>query len=212
VLNHQAAVSQDPVLLLGISKRAVTATLFIVALVLVVLDTLLNVAQYRLRYSIPGGLVQVFDLNRERNFTTCYASIQLAFAALLLVDAACAARLRGGPHSYRLLVLAFGFCYLSVDEYISLHERLIPVMEVIVGAALPLSAALCCAGWLGDLPINLQHRVLLAGGALRRRRFGHGCGERDNFPVWCRAPLCDDHNSRGGPRTLRGCSLHCRAA
>lgn len=164
MLNHQAAVSQDPVLLLGISKRAVTATLFTVALALVVLDVLLNVAQYVLGYSIPVGLVQLFDLDRERNLTTWYASIQLAFAALLLLDAACAARLRGGPHSYRLLVLAFGFYYLSVDEYISLHERLGPVMQVILGAALALSAALCCAGWLRDLPVNIRHRVLLAGG------------------------------------------------
>jgi hypothetical protein len=163
VLNHQAAVSQDPVLLLGISRRAVTVTLFTVVLVLVVLDVLLKMAQY-LGYSVPIGLVQMFDLDRERNLTTWYASIQLAFAALLLMDAACAARLRGRPHFYRLLVLALGFCYLSVDEYISLHERLSGVMQVIGGAALALSAALCCAGWLRDLPVNIRHRALLAGG------------------------------------------------
>jgi hypothetical protein len=84
--------------------------------------------------------------------------------ALLLVDAASAARLSGERHVYRLIVLAFGFCYLSVDEYMSLHERLIPVMQVTVGAGLALSTVLSYAGWLRDLPVNIRRQTLAAGG------------------------------------------------
>jgi hypothetical protein len=151
-VNYQPAGSRALVFFLGINTRTITTALFTVALVWIVVDALLNVAEHGLGYSSLTGLIQVLDLDRERNLATWYASLQLAFAALLLVDAASAERLRGGRHYHRLNLLAFGFCYLSVDEYLSLHERLVPAMQLAVGALLALSAALCSAGWLRDSP------------------------------------------------------------
>ncbi len=80
------------------------------------------VVEYGFGYDYGLGLIPLFDMNRERNLPTWYASATLLIAAFLLAVIAAQtgrAKQRGAAHWSLLSVL---FVFLSLDEAISLHE------------------------------------------------------------------------------------------
>lgn len=82
------------------------------------------------------GLVRLLDFDREHNLPSWYSAFSLAFCALLLAIIALAEpNGRGRRHWWGLAAL---FAYVSVDEGVALHERLV----------LPLKAALGTTGLL----------------------------------------------------------------
>jgi hypothetical protein len=70
-----------------------------------------------------NGLVPLFDFNEEQSVPTWFSAALLLICASLLGIIAAAQRREGGPYRW-WTTLAFVFLYLSMDEALSLHERL----------------------------------------------------------------------------------------
>ena len=79
-----------------------------------------------------GGLVPLFSLGADGNLPNFYSSLALLFSGLLLVATGVATRLNGERDGWHWLGLAAVFGFLSLDEMMELHERLIePVREAL---------------------------------------------------------------------------------
>jgi len=159
-----------------VNPQAVVSALFGTTLAFIAIDAVLNVAEFVFGARSLFGLIPFLDLNRERNLPTWFASLQLALAAVLLAHASAAAHARGDRHTWAWKTLTAGFCFLSLDEFTALHERLNPALEPFVGrsgpwgfpwvaAAVPLVVLLALAfgGWLMALPSRTRRQVMLAG-------------------------------------------------
>lgn len=73
--------------------------------------------------------VAVFDLDEEESFGTWFSAGILAAAAALLLIQARAVRSRGEAWHRWWLVLGIGFCVLSVDEVVGIHEYVNTLLE-----------------------------------------------------------------------------------
>lgn len=122
------------------------------------------------------GFVQEFDVDRENNVPTY-------FSALILLIAGCLAGLialwqvaQGSVFARHWIALAPLFLFLSVDEAISLHERLIrPIREmldlsgwlyfswIVPGIAIVLLIGVLYARLVLNLPLRTRCLVLIAG-------------------------------------------------
>jgi len=86
------------------------------------------ISKYYFGYSIYG-LVRLFNFDIERNIPTLYSTLALLFASILLLIITIAHK-RNNSAYLSWLGLAFIFLFLSMDEFMSLHEHLIiPVRE-----------------------------------------------------------------------------------
>jgi hypothetical protein len=79
----------------------------------------------------PGSkLVNFFDLNHEGNLPTWYQANMLLFCGLLLLLVTMSyARQKLWSHGAYWFVLGVGFCYLSLDETVSIHETIGPPIQ-----------------------------------------------------------------------------------
>ncbi len=77
------------------------------------------------------GLIELFDFNAEMNIPTFYSALTLIFASFLLfIFALIKKRLK--ESYFHWLGLAFIFLFLSIDEMVALHERIMwPVKELL---------------------------------------------------------------------------------
>ena len=66
--------------------------------------------------------VSIFDLDEEESFGTWFSSGILAMAAALLLHQARVVRAQGAAWGRWWLVLGIGFCVLSMDEVVGMHE------------------------------------------------------------------------------------------
>ena len=74
-------------------------------------------------------LIRLFDFDTEKSIPTLYSTLALLFASTLLSIIAITHK-RNGSAYLSWLGLAFIFLFLSIDEIVRLHERLIsPVRE-----------------------------------------------------------------------------------
>ena len=80
------------------------------------------------------GLVSFLSLGAENNLPTIYASSAILFCALLLTLVGLITWRNERRWSYYWFVLALVFLFLSLDESLQLHERLIDPVRTIVGA------------------------------------------------------------------------------
>lgn len=92
--------------------------LFVNAL-LVVLDTNSSILAGPLRY-----VTHQLNLDAEGNFATWYSSMLLLLNAFYAYHLACSRRASDRPASFAYMLLALGFVFLSLDDFISLHEFL----------------------------------------------------------------------------------------
>ena len=118
------------------------------------------------------------DVNAETNLPSWYSTVLLTVVGLVVLDVARRAFARGERWRWHWAVLGAGFCYLSLDELVALHERFVGPMSALVGdsgifkyawvaAAAPVVLALFAvyARFLLALPRRTAVLVLL-GGAL----------------------------------------------
>ncbi|MBW4493952.1 MAG: hypothetical protein KME26_12870 [Oscillatoria princeps RMCB-10] len=80
-------------------------------------------AKYRLNYRAEW--LKLFNLDRELNYPSWYASFTLAFCSLLLAAIASAKKRDGDRYFRHWKNLSLIFLFLSVDEAMSIHELLI---------------------------------------------------------------------------------------
>lgn len=74
------------------------------------------------RLNIEYWQLSVFDLDQEAAFGTWFSSGMLLFAGLLLLHQAKALRTQGSREDLWWHVLGIGFCVLSMDEVVGIHE------------------------------------------------------------------------------------------
>ncbi len=104
------------------SKKIVRALSWIV-LSLIGAHILGQAADYY--YSLDGEhrLVELFNLDRELNIPSVYSSATLLLCAVLLGMIALSVREKKAPYFWHWLGLGAGFLYMSLDELLSIHEK-----------------------------------------------------------------------------------------
>ncbi len=123
-----------------------------------------------LKLSDPYDLVAFFSLSYERNLPTWFVSSLLYTCGLVL----CAIALTQQPQPYRChwWVLAGTFFYISLDEFVSLHERMngwtdlggIFYFNWIIPACFMLIVwGSFFLGFLAHLPANVRKQFVLSG-------------------------------------------------
>jgi hypothetical protein len=75
------------------------------------------------------GLVRLFYVEEERNIPTFFAGLLLMFAALLLAVVTILGKKQRDPDVLKWMILTFGFIYMTFDELMSYHEKLIMPMR-----------------------------------------------------------------------------------
>jgi len=122
------------------------------------------------------GLVRDFDLNNERNVPTWFQSGSLLLGAVLaeLVNRVRRGRAPDEPRRWRLL--ACGLAAMSIDEGVSIHERMTVPIEalrnvpefhpfswVLPGAAIVVLLVAYLRPWVQSLPGRTARLITLAG-------------------------------------------------
>jgi len=97
----------------------------VLGLVLVVLTAASIVAEYA-RYILESEspLVDMFSLTEEKNFPTWWSSFLLATCSIVLGMIAATKARSGGEFKRHWIALSAIFCYLSIDEFVEIHEWL----------------------------------------------------------------------------------------
>ena len=158
--------------------KPATVTRILLAMIAVLTCTHLA-AQYSIFYwGDPHlyGLVPLFNLDAEANLPSLYAFTTLFSCAVLLALIGAAAYRKPAGHALQWFGLALVFLFLSVDEALYLHERIMfPVRNMLnvsgwlyfswvipYGIALAIIAALYI-GFLRDLPAVTRRYFIFAG-------------------------------------------------
>jgi hypothetical protein len=158
----------------AIPLRRVVAALWLAVLGLLLAATALAVLRLKFGHDHVLGFAAMFDLDGEGGVPAWFSSmLMLACAAVLAVVGRARA---GDPYRRHWLVLAAIFVYLSVDETIALHERLIAPLRtlagadgmlhytwVVVGGPVVLVVGVAYLGYLRALPASTRRRFVVAG-------------------------------------------------
>jgi len=121
---------------LEIPSRRVTQWLGVTVAALVVAQVTVQALRFLTGNDRLFGLVYMFSLGAETNFPTFYATFSLLFTAVLLAWVASSSA-GGDPGSGKgyWLGLAVVFAFLSTDEMIGFHERLIGPVRSLLGTS-----------------------------------------------------------------------------
>ncbi len=112
--------------------------LAVIAIGLVAASVVAQVWGHLLPPNRSQGIVEMFNLDAEANLPTYFASLLLALVALLSAAIGSVIRARGNEWVRHWHGLVLVFLYLSIDESLQLHERVIE----------PVRLALGLGGWL----------------------------------------------------------------
>ena len=101
--------------------------------------------------------IQFFDLDEEESFGTWFSAGILMISSVLLLHQARVVRATGEPGDWSWRILGFGFCFLSVDEVVGMHEFMNSMMDddfpwTYVGGAIAGMVGLSFIPFLRDLP------------------------------------------------------------
>lgn len=104
------------------------------------INIILIFVRYGLQYNstMTDSLFTLFDLDNEHNVPTYWSSLLLLTAALLLTYIFIQKYLLKEKYRFHWLMLAGIFLFMSMDEYMALHERMIK----------PLRSLFDAGGWL----------------------------------------------------------------
>ncbi len=105
-----------------------------VILILLAADLLGIISTYYFGHNNVYGLVNLFDFDTERNIPTFYSTIALFFVSVLLYLITLVHKKLKSSY-FLWLGLSIIFLFLSVDEFISIHERLVTPMSKLFMAA-----------------------------------------------------------------------------
>jgi hypothetical protein len=81
------------------------------------------------RFGFEYWHLSVFDLDEEESFGTWFSVGILAMAAALLLNQGRILKAKGGGWHRSWLVLGIGFCVLSIDEVVGMHEYVNTLMD-----------------------------------------------------------------------------------
>jgi hypothetical protein len=137
--------------------------------VIVLLLCLMHLVVMLLHYQVTeiDWLIRgMFDLDEEQSFGTWFSSISLLLAALILLQHAKNLDLAQQPMVVAWRILGFGFCLLSIDEVVGMHESLNTAIEMswaIPGAVIAALVGIIYIPFLLHLPVKTRWLFILSG-------------------------------------------------
>ena len=161
-----------------VNSRAVVRFLAAVAALLVLASLCGQLLTYLAGHDRVFGLVELFNVDAERNVPTTFAVFLLLLAALLLAVITGLERRRSAADVKHWAVLTLGFLYMAVDEAFSIHEQTILPLRALLGDRIPRvfyytwvvpGLVIVClvflfyAGFLQRLPAETRRAFLVAG-------------------------------------------------
>jgi len=145
------------------------------------------------RFGFEYWHLAIFDLDEEEGFGTWFSTGILAAAAALLLNQARVLRVQGAAWRLWWQVLGIGFCVLSIDEVVGIHEYANTLLEgtpwTVVGFAIFVVVA------LAYLPFLWHHRwrtailfalagVIYGGGAVGIEHFTDSDVNSLHYNMW----------------------------
>lgn len=169
-----------------LNPYAVARSLGVVAVALVLAHIGGQVSRYWLGHGNLWGFVPLFNIDSEQNIPSVFSVLLLFCAALLLALITRLKSIRREPDGSTFAVLAVGFLLMTIDESVSIHERMVePIRHlfgdvrmgifyfawVIPGLALVGAVAVYFSRFLWSLPprmrfLFISSGLLYVGGAL----------------------------------------------
>lgn len=108
----------------------ITRTMVITVALITVAHLMGMFSTFALGHDSMHGLIDLVDLEGENNIPAFYSSSAILFCAFILTIIAAASKQRNEPHRH-WAGLAFIFFFLSADEMIQIHEKLIGLRKVL---------------------------------------------------------------------------------
>jgi hypothetical protein len=184
-----------------VQRRAVVQALAVTAALLLLLSLAGQATKYQTGHDTVYGLVQLFNVDDEKNVPTFFSVLLLLGAAALLWIISSGKRKERDPYALQWTVLAVLFLCMAVDEAAGIHELLgRPMTEIlgdratgilhfawiVPGLAVAALAGLFFIKFLWHLPLRTRAlfalaAVLYVGGALGVESIGGWYGERYGF-------------------------------
>ncbi len=149
----------------NLSTKGTTLKLTMCIVVLSLLHTIVMVVHYQFA-EIPWLIRSLFDLDEEQSFGTWFSIVLLLFAGGLLLLHAKDLRESGGPMPFAWQFLGLGFCFLSLDEMVGLHESLNTATDIswaVPGAVVAIGVGLAYLKFLTHLPKQIMFCFVAAG-------------------------------------------------
>ncbi|NOY95834.1 MAG: hypothetical protein GXO81_05550 [Chlorobi bacterium] len=116
---------------LEINPKTVFNKLLLVILFLLFANILGIISKFYFHHDTVFGLVQAFNFDTEYNIPTLFSFLELILSTVLLFIIAKKHKEIGSGYIYWLVLMVI-FLFLSFDEILSIHERLIgPVSELL---------------------------------------------------------------------------------
>ena len=115
---------------------------------------------------LPWLLREIFDVDEEESFSTWFSAILLLICSMLLFLIAKFKKKRQEAYILHWYGLALGFCILSMDEVVGIHETINTITEVAwTVPATWMTFFLLLVYWkfLIDLPVHARKQFLIAG-------------------------------------------------
>jgi hypothetical protein len=115
---------------------------------------------------LPWLLREIFDVDEEESFSTWFSAVLLLICSVILFLIAKFKNKRKESYIFHWYGLALGFCILSMDEVVGIHETFNTITEVAwTVPATWLTFFLLVIYWkfLIDLPASARKQFLIAG-------------------------------------------------
>lgn len=139
--------------------------LAVIILILSLAHILVMVVHYEIT-EIPWLVRELFDLDEEQSFGTWFSVVILLYTGYLLLLHARSVRNSTGRMWVQWQILGIGFCFLSLDEMVGLHETLNSATNIswaIPGGLLAIVIGVLYIPFLRHLPPHALWTFLLGG-------------------------------------------------
>lgn len=167
-----------PVYRISINRQAVGQTLAVLVALLLGMSMLGQISRFEFGHDYVFGLVQLFNVDGERNIPTFFTVMVALSSAALLAVIGIGSKGHEKNDSRYWFALATGFVFLGYDEAFQVHEKMIVPMRALLGNSelgffyfgwvVPGIAGVCVLAlfflrFLFRLPAQTRRLMLLAG-------------------------------------------------
>lgn len=150
----------------NISARRIALFFVSIVLLLTLASLAGQFAKYYLGFERAFGFINLMNVDNEASIATWYSSAALLFCSVLLAAIAVAKMKSGAPHAFYWTALSLVFIGLSVDETISIHERVFDSLYhtwMIPGVIAVLIFGLVFLRFVVILPPKTRYLFIIAG-------------------------------------------------
>ncbi len=158
-----------------VHPREVFTKLLYLIFILLFLNIIGIISKFYFSHGFVYGLIPLFDFDTEKNIPTFYSSFALLFSSVLLLIITIYHK-RNSSAYLSWLGLAFIFLFLSMDEFITIHEKFTELVRELLNTSgvfyyawiIPYGVALIAfliayLKFLANLPRNTMILFVLSG-------------------------------------------------